>query len=453
MVHDHAVVAWDDIRVERRLLFVLVVVLAVGIPAAVLRALCVGRSCRETAAPETSVPYCSLPEELRTLIAAGFRDGRSPNVMAVAGSRGVRGSTELPQAAWPSLAGGDDGTVPLVFAGAGISAGATIPSGTTLDAVAPTVAEAIGLRRHKPGVRSGTALAGVAGGDRPRLVLFVAWKAVGTAELQDAPDSWPALDGLLDLGVGTLEAYPGSLPADPAAVLATIGTGGLPSDHGITGTLIRNDEGAVVEAWGAEAPFSVIAALGDDLDDRLGQDPMVGVVGSRPSDRGLVGGGDWYGEHDEDDAEFVPTLKEQTAAVRRLLASDYGRDDVPDLLAVALDGEIGEIDEALGEIVGAADRVTGGRVLVVVTATGSLQAPPGAIPATVAERDAERRLGIDAMEATAVGGMFLDQDVLAESGLSVDRVVTAFRGLRAGDGSPVLADVFPAIAVTFAQYC
>ncbi len=431
---------------------VLVVVLAVGVPAAVLRALCVGRSCRETTAPQTSIPYCSLPGEVRTLIAAGFRDGRSPNVLAVAGERGVRGSTELPQAGWPSLGAADEGTVPLVFAGAGISTGATIPSGTTLDAVAPTVAEIIGLRRPHPGVRSGTALAGVAGGDRPRLVLMVAWKAVGTAELQDAPDSWPALDGLLDRGVGTLEADPGSLPPDPAAILTSIGTGGLPRDHGITGTLIRNEQGAVVEAWGPDAPFSVIAALGDDLDDRLGQDPRVGVVGSRPADRGLVGG-DWYVEHDRDDAVFAGTTAEQTAAATGLLASGYGEDEVPDLLAVALDGRIKEMDTALGEIVRAAERATNGRVVVVATATGSLQVAADSIPATVAERDAERRLGVDAVEATAVGGMFLDQQVLTSSGLTVDRVGAAFRELRGADGSPVFADVFPAIAVTFARYC
>ncbi len=436
----------------RRLLFVVLVALAVGIPAVVLRAFCVGKSCREVTTPDTRVPYCSLSPDLRGLIASGFRDGRSPNVLAVAGEQGVRGSTEVPQAAWPSLDTGEGGSVPLVFAGTGTAPDATVPSGTTLDAVAPTVADIIGLHRPHPGVRSGTSVTGVADGEAPRLVLLVAWKGVGTDELEEAPNSWPQLAGLANHGAATQEARPGSLPVDPAAVLTSIGTGALPRDHGITGTLVRNERGSLVKAWGPEAPFSVIAALGDDLDDRLGQRPRVGVVGSAPSDRGLIGS-DWYVEHDEDDAVLASTTREQSEAATRLLASGYGQDDVPDLLAVALDGDVGAMDDALGEIVRAADRITDNRVLVVVTATGSTQAPAGAISADVAERDVEARLGVDAVEATAVGGMFLDQDVLASSGLSVDRVVTAYREVRAADGSQAFADVFPSIAVTFARYC
>jgi hypothetical protein len=38
-------------------------------------------------------------------------------------------------------------------------------------------------------------------------------------------------------------------------------------------------------------------------------------------------------------------------------------------------------------------------------------------------------------------------------GTSEDRVVTALRELRDPGGGLVMADVFPAIAVTFARYC
>jgi hypothetical protein len=57
------------------------------------------------------------------------------------------------------------------------------------------------------------------------------------------------------------------------------------------------------------------------------------------------------------------------------------------------------------------------------------------------------------VEATTPGGLFLDQDVLASSGLSEDPVIEHLRELRAPDGGPLLADVFPQVAVTFARYC
>ena len=56
------------------------------------------------------------------------------------------------------------------------------------------------------------------------------------------------------------------------------------------------------------------------------------------------------------------------------------------------------------------------------------------------------------VEATAVGGLFLDQGVLAEAGLSKDVAVRAGLSVRAG-GEPLLADAFPGIAVTLARYC
>jgi hypothetical protein len=450
MVHDPAPMAWDNTAVstERRLLLVLLVVLALAVPAAVLRALCVGESCQRATQSRTTIPYCSLPAGVRTLIANGFRDGRSPHVLAVTGETEVQSDG----VGWPRAAPDEEGIVPLAFAGTEVVAGASVPDGTTLDAIAPTVAEAIGLRRAHPGVRSGQAVAGLAGGSAPRVVLVVVWKGVGARDLRQEPRAWPELRALLRDGAGTLGAEVGSLPLDPAAVLATIGTGGLPRDHGITGSLVRNDVGEVVEPWGPRAPFSVIAALGDDLDERLGQQPRIGVVGGRATDRGLIGG-NWYVQHDRDDVAFPSRLKDQVRAAQGLLDSGYGRDEVPDLLAVAVEGRIEDLDQALGRLVEAADRAADGRALVVVTATGSAATGSGTVPAGRVETDIERTLEVDAVEATAVGGVFVDQDVLAETGLSVDRVVSAMREIRSRDGTPVLADVFPSIAVTFARYC
>ena len=137
-------------------------------------------------------------------------------------------------------------------------------------------------------MRSGTAFAGVADGERPRLVLLVGWKGVGSSELETHRNDWPFLSSLLDEGRGPSTAR-GSLPLDPAATLTTIGTGGLPSQHGITGSFIRNGQGRVVQAFAPDAPVQIIATLADDL-DHANPSTLVGLVATDERDRGIVGG-------------------------------------------------------------------------------------------------------------------------------------------------------------------
>lgn len=352
---------------------------------------------------------------------------------------------------WPQATEDGPGIVPLVFAGEGVRAEAEVPDGTILHAVAPTIAEAIGLHRPHPGVRSGEAIPEVTDrSERPRLVVEVVWKGVGTTDLRADPTAWPTLRGILEDHPGTLRATVGSLPLDPAAVLTTIGTGGLPRDHGITGTLVRNDRGTVVRAWSEASPFSVIAALGDDLDELLNQEPRVGTVITDVADRGVVGG-TWYVDGDRDDLAVEPRPDRQVEAVARLLAEGYGRDDVPDLIAVVMRGSVSAMDRSLRRVVAAAEAATDGRVLVVVSATGPVE--PDGIPASAVEDEVERRLGTDVIEASAAGGFFVDQEVLASTGRSDDSVVRMLRSLRGPDGELLLADVFPQVAVTFARYC
>jgi hypothetical protein len=413
----------------------------------------VGRSCLRPSSVDTPVPFCSLPPSLRDLLEAGFRDGRGPHVLGVAGRTPVRGASGLREhaAPWPSLVPVDD-HVPLVVAGRGVDPDAEIPAGTGLDAVAPTLAKVIGLDRPHPGVRSGQAVPGVAvPGSRPRLVLEIAWEGVGSPDLHRRPQDWPVLRALLRRGTGTLDARVGSLPLDPAAVLTTIGTGGLPSDHGITGTKVRNDQGRVVTAWGPRSPFSVIATLGDDLDELMDQAPRIGLVGTGEGDRGLVGG-NWYIENDRDDVLIERRAVRATEAAERLLGSGYGSDATPDLLAVAIRGPLPSLDRAVDDLIDAAERASDGSVVVVVTATGATPRGGRGVPAGHVERSIERRLG-DVVEATALGGLFLDQQVMARTGITDDRVAQALRDLGAPGGDRLMDDVFPQIAVTFARYC
>ena len=438
------------------MLTILAVALLVAAPAVVLRAFCVGHSCDEPTRASAEVPFCSLPEAVRDAVAAGYREGRSPDVMAVA--RGdLRGGTAWPDRGldppWPSLDGGAGGTVPIVFAGEGIAPGAEL-EGATLDRVAPTIAEVIGLDRAHPEVRSGTPFEGIATGTEPRLVIEVILKGAGNIE-RDA--AGPALSRLAREGSSTFEGRPGSLPLEPAAILATIGTGGTPAQHGITGELLRNDQAELVGPSSPDAPLSVIATLADDLDENLDQEPLIGLVTTDIDDRVAIGG-DWYIDVDRDDVRpIVDEGPEGLAAATReaLLHGRYGRDGTSDLLVVTMTGYDERVDGALGRIVSAAREATEGSAAVVVTATGAAAERPGNPDAVRAIRRQLKTIpgGSDLIEAVVPGGVFTDQDTLTERQISEDEVVSALRKIRDETGRPLLADAFPAIAVSFARYC
>jgi hypothetical protein len=436
---------------DRRLLAVATVAAIVAAPAIVLQTLCIGRSCQRSTAAAARVPFCTLPAPVRQGIAAGYRDGRSPDVLAVTTGGARVAGLEAP---WPSVEAEGDGRVPLVFWGDSVAPDAEVPRGTPLDAVAPTLASAIGLRRPHPEVRSGEEIRGlVTDGRHSSLALMVVWRGVAATDLEGGAERWPVLRGLLRRGAGTLRAEVGSLPLDPAAVLTTLGTGGLPRQHGITGGLVRNDGGRVVEAWGRGAPFSVIAALGDDLDERTGQEARIGMVATDRAGRGLVGG-NWYLGNDRDDLRILEgaTAGELAAAASRLLGAGYGRDRVPDLLAVAMNDRVGAMDRALGELVAAARRAAHGRVTVVVTATGG---GSGGVPVRDVVTEVEDRAEVPpgGLVAATAGGFFLDPAVLAEANLHEERILSALRALRGPDGRPLVADAFAGFAVSLARYC
>lgn len=435
------------------MLVLLAVLAALGIPAGILQALCVGGSCPPE--PGTArVPFCPLPDELRAAIANGYREGRSPDVMAVGASTPIftqLGGLRLP---WPVTVGPTDVRVPIAFEGAGISPGVTVPDGVGLDSVAPTVAEALGFERAFPEVRSGTAIDGVAStkGAGPRLILLIAWKGVGSRELEDRRDAWPFLASLLTEGSGTLEAEAGSLPLDPSATLTTIGTGGLPSQHGVTGSWIRNDAGAVVEAFGQGAPVSVIASLADDLEEADTR-TLVGLVATDERDRGIVGGG-WYPDQDPVDV-VVGDAAAAPLAVEVHLSTGYGADEAPDVIGVVLDGGVARMDRITREIVSLAREATGGRTLVVVAGTGAWERSRLAVDDGAAIRAVEDAVPGEAavVEAAVPGGLFLDQAVLREQQVTGQVAVDALRSVQAPNGGRMMADAFQGFAVSFARYC
>jgi hypothetical protein len=444
----------------RRLLTLLLFLAVTGIPAIVLQATCVGASCDGDASQPARVPFCALPGSLRTAISDGFREGRSPDVLAVASGTPVFtdvGGLRLP---WPATGIEVDARVPVALAGTGISAEADLPDGVTLDRLAPTMSAALAFERPHPEVRSGVEIPGVASpaGAAPRLVVLIAWKGVGSSELEARPREWPFLASLIDQGAGTLDAQTGSLPLDPAAAMATVGTGALPSQHGITGTFVRNDDagspnlGEVSRAFGQGAPVQVVATLADDLEDAHPR-TLVGLVATDESDRGLVGGG-WYPAQDPVDV----SLGDAAAAplvVQVHLETGYGFDDTTDVIGVALVGGIRRLDRWTREIVTAAQRATGGSVLVVVAGTGEPERAIDAVPDSVLVDAVESAVpgSRPTVEAVVPGGIFLDQETLTQAEVTGQATVDAILGVTDAQGRRMMADAFQGFAVSFARYC
>jgi hypothetical protein len=438
----------------RRRLFVLLLSLAViAVPAGALRAACAGRSCAEDAA-SPRVPFCPLPGWLKGDIASGYYEDRSPDVIAVAERSGLS-SGEAGAGPWPSVGDGPSITnVPIAFWGRGVDPSADVPAGTTLDSIAPTIAEAIGLRRRHPDVRSGVAIPGVANGERPRLVVEVALEGVGTRDVRADADAWRSLAGLLRGGAGTASGDTGSLPLDPAATLTTIGTGGLPYQHGVTGALIRADDGRVVAPWSGGAPPSVIATLGDDLDESTHNAARIGLIAPVSTDRGLIGG-TWYENADRDDVLITAGggRADVATTVASLLSRGYGRDRVPDLLGVVLRGSARDVDRQLRAVVEETVRATKDATMVVVAGTGTASGARGGAGDAVREIEDDVPGDAPLVSAVVPGGLFLNQRVLAEERISGQTVVDALFDATDRDGLPLVGDAFQGFAVSFARYC
>ncbi|HYZ47111.1 MAG TPA: hypothetical protein VE712_05540, partial [Actinomycetota bacterium] len=401
---------------------------------------------------EARVPFCSLPSRTRELVSAGYREDRSPDLFAVTSTPSVAGGTAFrpggPAPHWPSVRPGSTGEVPLIFWGAGVARG-HLPSSASLDGVAPTLAHILDLSRPHPEVRSGRRLLARDGGPRPRLVLVVVWKGRSLADIAARKGTLPVVYRLMRLGASGA-AGAGSLPLDPAAVMTTIGTGGLPAQHGVTGTLLRNDAGRLVRAWAPASPPSVIAALGDDLDRASGGRSRLGVVGTSVGDRGLIGK-DWYLGGDRDRA-----IEARNATTRAIgeVRRGYGRDRVPDLLAVADAGPLPTLDRALGKLLAAARRASRGALTVVVTATGATtRVSDGTTGSDIAAEVDRRVRADDVIEAVAPGGLFLDEMALARKGVDDDAIARALRAMDDPSARPLFADVFTSAAIRFGRFC
>jgi hypothetical protein len=167
-------------------------------------------------------------------------------------------------------------------------------------------------------------------------------------------------------------------------------------------------------------------------------------------DRGLIGK-DWYLGGDRDRA-----IEARNATTRAIgeVRRGYGRDRVPDLLAVADAGPLPTLDRALGKLLAAARRASRGALTVVVTATGATTRVPDGITGADVAAEVDRRVRADeVIEAVAPGGLFLDEMALARKGVDDDAIARALRAMDDPSARPLFADVFTSAAIRFGRFC
>ncbi len=428
----------------RRLTLLVVALALVGAPAVALTAFCVGESCAQEDGVTAAVPFCPLPADLRKQIESGYRQGRSPDVMATT-TFGV-GLTDDAGVVWPrSPYEHVANDVPILFFGHGINPG-QLPDGVGADRISPTIARIMGYDRPHPEIRSGVPLAGAVHADTPPpLVVMVVWRGVGSAAFN--PAGLRRLGGHDLHGAWTFTGTTGSLPADPAAILTTIGTGGLPSQHGITGSLIRDRHGRPVPAWSAAAPTSIIATLSDDWDHATAERARIGLVARSAVDRGLIGG-TWFLDRDRDDLQVG--LANPAREVGHLLDAGFGADRTTDILGVVLSGMPERMDRDTGRIVERVMRRVP-ETTFVLTATGD--ADGGGVSRLDVAASVDRAVGSPVVASAEAGGLFLDQAVMAANDVTSEDVVRAMDAMKAPDGTPLFADAYPGFAISFSRYC
>jgi hypothetical protein len=227
-------------------------------------------------------------------------------------------------------------TVPMLWYGPGIikAQGPVHRSVTSAD-IAPTEAEILKFDGFAAPEGESMTEALLPADERPipKLLVTMVWDAGGTNVLQAHPGAWPYLKSLMPKGTYFADTTVGSQPTSTAQIHATIGTGSYPMEHGIVGHQM-NVAGKLTPPWNQGPAFLVEPTLADVYDRAMGNEPVVGLVGTVDIHFGMLGHGSFFGGGDRDialtrsviggttltDEGFEWNLPEHDAAYYRLPA-------------------------------------------------------------------------------------------------------------------------------------
>ncbi len=171
--------------------------------------------------------------------------------------------------------------VPLLIHAPGIVTPGVFPAPVTLADVAPTTASILGFGGFEApdGASLDVALRPAAERDPPRLVVTVIWDSAGMDLLNRWKEGWPRLRALAGRSAWFTNAAVDASPSNTPPSHATIGTGAFPRTHGIPDEYVS--VGGRIERPLHLGPRVLrVPTLGDRYDRALGNEPLLGTVGS-----------------------------------------------------------------------------------------------------------------------------------------------------------------------------
>lgn len=185
--------------------------------------------------------------------------------------------------------------VPLVFYGPG-----TIPRGRVPNLVADVTTVAHTLRARVGGRSPSAATTPIRRSrEAPRAIVVVVYDGGGWNLLEQWPDAWPTLRGLMRDGILFEKATIGSAPAVTSAIHANMGTGTYPRTHGmaeITGRLPDGSVGDLFFERATDPRLLLEPIVGDEWDLEVGNRAWVGMIGYESWHLGMMShGAQWPG--------------------------------------------------------------------------------------------------------------------------------------------------------------
>jgi hypothetical protein len=247
---------------------------------------------------------CSLPHEWLLRTWRGNRPDRSPEIQILPIEPNFVGSGLPHVGPWDYAQ-----DVPMFWYGPGhVEPAGVVDRPVTLAGVAPTEAALLRFPFH---AKDGSPMVEAVAGNQtpPRLIVTMVWDAGGRNVLERWRNDWPYLESLIPKGAWYEHATVGTSPTSTAQTHATIGTGAFPDAHGIVAHRLRIG-GRITTPW-AEGPAYLIEPTLADLYDRaMGNEPVVGEIGTVSIHLGMLGHGAMWGGGDRD----VAVIRERVGA-------------------------------------------------------------------------------------------------------------------------------------------
>lgn len=249
---------------------------------------------------------CSLPHEWLLRTWRGNRDDRSAELQILPIEPNYVGSGLPHVGPWPYAQ-----DIPMFWYGPGhVAAAGEVDRPVTLAGVAPTTAALLGFPFRAPdGLPMREAVAG--NPTPPRLVVTMVWDAAGMNVLERWPKDWPYLRSLIPRGTWYTRGTVGTSPTSTAQTHATIGTGSFPDDHGIVAHRLRIGP-ELTTPWKYGPTYLLDPTLADLYDLAMGNEPIVGELGTVSIHLGMLGHGSLWGGGDQDIAAVREKIGAET---------------------------------------------------------------------------------------------------------------------------------------------